>query len=332
AGHRRARGRARLLRRRLGGPAGRGGVPPGVRAGPPGVRDPERRRHAVRDGERVEGVHRAGRRRADRARGAEAGHHGPVAARRRPAADRRRRDRRAPARPSVRYRRLPVRGGLGAHRLRAAGAGAGPGDHRAVPGRAGRLPHGVPGRRAFHLLQRRLRRARAAGRAGRRGAVPRPGPGHRAGAGGHGRHRVPAFGRAARAGGGRLRHRHPDQCLPPAGAGHRRRRRVHHRGRHDRLLGRPVRRADRAGRAGGGAGPAAQHRHRREVRLRAGVLDLPGRAGRPAGRFGLRGVLPVPARPVHRAHVDGPVQHLRRRVADRQGPRGGAGRRRPGRL
>ena len=56
----------------------------------------------------------------------------------------------------------------------------------------------VPGRRAVRVQQRRLRRARTAGRAGERRGLPRAGshPGLRAC--GHGRHRVPALRRAAR--------------------------------------------------------------------------------------------------------------------------------------
>ena len=94
--------------------------------------------------------------------------------RRRPSADRRRRDGRAPAGAPVGHRRLPRRGRRRRdHRLRDAGAGARARDDRAVPRGARRPPDRVPAGRAVRLLQRRLRRARADRRAGERRAVPR---------------------------------------------------------------------------------------------------------------------------------------------------------------
>ena len=88
--------------------------------------------------------------------------HGSLGARLGPAAHRRRRDGRAPARAPVGHRRLPRRGGrLDLERLPAAGPGARARDDRAVPRRSRRVRAEVPARRALRLLQRRLRRARA---------------------------------------------------------------------------------------------------------------------------------------------------------------------------
>ena len=106
------------------------------------------------------------------------------------------------------------------HRLRPAGARARARDDRAVPRGARRSPHRVPAGRAVRLLQRRLRRAGADRRADERHAVRRARASARVRAGWHGRHRVPALGRAP----GRRRDRVPDgrraedERVPSAGA------------------------------------------------------------------------------------------------------------------
>ena len=140
-------------------------------------------------------------------------------ARHRPAADRRRRDGRAPARAPLRHRRLPRRGRARLGRLPDAGVGAPPGDDRRLPADPRRAPDQVPGRRAVLLLQRRVRRARAHRRARRRPLVPRPRPRARARARRHGGQRLLAHRRPAghgRDGVRRGRRTLADQRLPPA--------------------------------------------------------------------------------------------------------------------
>ena len=131
----------------------------------------------VRDRERDEGVHGAGGDGPGRARGPRARHDRPLGARRRPAADRRRRDGRAPAGAPLRDRRLRRRGG---------GRATSPTTCCRCRCTSSRRPSGtcpswtgtrrVPGRRAVRLQQRWLRRARVDRRAGERGGLPRPGP------------------------------------------------------------------------------------------------------------------------------------------------------------
>ena len=72
-------------------------------------------------------------------------------------------------------------------------------DHsRGLPQSAGRPPDGLPRRRELRLQQRRLRRAGPARRTRERCRLPRAGAPLRSRACRHGRHRLPAVGRAAR--------------------------------------------------------------------------------------------------------------------------------------
>ena len=80
-----------------------------LRHGAPGLGHPEHHRHPVRAGQRLEGLHRARRRLADRGRGADAGHGGSIGPRTRPPADRRAGDRRSPDGPPLGHRGLPGR-------------------------------------------------------------------------------------------------------------------------------------------------------------------------------------------------------------------------------
>ena len=166
------------------------------------------------------------------------------------------------------------------HRPPAGGAGPPAGRDRGLPGRARRVPDRVRARRAVRLLQRRLRRAGADRRT--RGGNAVPPARRRAGlpAGGHGRHRLPEVGRAARWCGPRLplRHGRADEPAPPARARQRRRRRLLHRGRRALVLAGAVRRSHRV--AGGRRGDdrAPQRRSRRII----GATDSASGCTRPA--------------------------------------------------
>ena len=238
-------------------------------------RDPQHDRHPVRDRQRHQGLDGADRDEPHRGRRARARHDRAFGARRRSAADRRRRDRRAPAGPSLGHRRLPRRGrGRRRQRLRDARARctssrrprstsrcstatrtAFPPGERFAYNNGGYVVLALIAERAsgepFHELVRRR--------------VCEPA--------GHGRHRVPALGRAprARAALGYLhRRRSADERLPPARARQRRRRHLLDRRRLQRVLARALRRADRVAGLGGRDGAAAQRRCRRN-RTRYGL-------------------------------------------------------------
>ncbi len=224
---------------RVDGPAA-GAARAGVRARPPRLRNRERARHAHRDRERHQGLDGARGGEPDRGRHPRARNDRALAARLRPAADRGRGHRRAPAGPPLGDRRLPGRGrGAGARRLRDASPGARARHDRAVPRRPRRAADEVRSRRAVLVLERRLRRACVARRARERRAVPRPGREPRLPARRDARHRVPPLGRPPRPHRARVRGGRrclAVECVPPAGAGNRRRRRLHDRGRHQRAL------------------------------------------------------------------------------------------------
>ena len=181
-----------------------------------------------------------------------------------PAARRRQRHRRAPARPPVGHRRLPRRGrGARRERVRAAGPGARARDDGGVPGRPRRTPDEVSARRAVLVLQRRLRRPGADRGTGEWDSLPRSCPRARDRAGWDGRHRVPPLGRAARpdrTGLPRGRRRVAHERPPPARARKRRRRRLHDGEGRRRPLACPLRRRDRPARPGRGDDAPAERR------------------------------------------------------------------------
>ena len=119
--------------------------------------------------------------------------------------------------------------------------------HRAVPRGARWIPDEVPAWRTLRLLQRRLRRAGADRRAGERGAVHmlvQPRVCERAGMADTEFLRSDELPRRTAL--GYLESRGvANERVPPAGAGHRRRRHVHDRRRRQCLLERLLRRPDR---------------------------------------------------------------------------------------
>ena len=259
----------------------------GLRTGRSGSPHPEHGRYPLRDRQRSEGADRARRRLGDRRRDARVRHDGTVAARRRSPPDRRRGDGRAAARaPTWVSETISTKTSTGRSpttfcRCRCPRTRR----HRGLPARARRVSAEVHAGRAVLILQRRLRRTGAAGRAGER--VPF--------------HRLVRERVAEPAGmlsteflgapmncrgcGARLparRRSRPHQRLPPPGAGERRRGALLDRGRLRTILARTLR----------GAHPAQGHRGRARAaakriggrpRYRTRVLDsrLVGRARAP---------------------------------------------------
>ena len=205
-GRRPHRGRERLRGSGAGGPRRDHGALGRVRPGGPAARHPPDAGLPGGDRERVQGDDRARGDEPGRGRHALARHDRALAAGHRPAADRRRRHRRAPARAHLGHRRLPRRGRRHPdQRVRDDGPGAATWPPRSSSWRSSTGSRPRSRRGEVLLLQRRVRGARPAGGAGVRGAVPRPRPPARLRARRPGRHRLPAVGRAARPRGARVR-------------------------------------------------------------------------------------------------------------------------------
>ena len=183
-----------LLGRRACRPGRRGRVRQGIRSRASGLGDPERGRYAVRDRERHQGPDRPDRDEPGRGRTAEPDDHRTLGAGRRSAADRRRRDRRTPARAPIRHRRLLRRGDRArTPRLRVARPRPGARIHRGLPPSARGVRDQVPARRTLLVQQRRLRGARADRRARLRDIVLRAPAATRVRTRRHGGHGVPAL-------------------------------------------------------------------------------------------------------------------------------------------
>ena len=236
---------------------------------------------------------------------------------------RRRRDGRAPARSPLGDRRLLRRGGRDRRRTRIV---------LTVPAHAARDDGGIPRRprrasdevrpgRALLVLQRRLRRPRAARRACERRPVPRAracsGSASRPGCATRrscARTSSPAGPRSGTSRSTAVE----DERLPPAGARQRRRRHLLDGRGHPLAVEGVLRGEDRLGRVGAGDGAAAERC--RDEALRARVL---ARRARPRSSSS-KGWTPA-CRSARRTtlgatHLHGRLEHERRRVADRAVP------------